>query len=75
MPKSVIDLSYCMKCGCNLQKLESVDPVCDDCKEIVDQKTRSCDEDDTSCCIKDDETELEPDYFEDEDCFYQQEEY
>jgi hypothetical protein len=59
MPKSVIELNYCKKCGCNLTKLDSSDTVCDDCKDVpIASKEHKCDDDDGSCCIKDDETEL-----------------
>ena len=68
MPKSVIELSYCRKCGCNL-KLDSTETLCDDCKDDDRTFDKREVEDDGSCCIKDDETELDPDYFDDDDIY------
>ena len=69
MAKSIIDLNYCKNCGNPLSKLDDCGNLCEDCNgDTTPIKIKE--DDDGSCCIKDDETELEPDYLDDDEgCF------
>jgi len=66
MPKSIIDLNYCKNCGSPLSKLDDCGNLCEDCNGD-NTPIKLKEEDDGSCCIKDDEYELEPEYFDDGD--------
>lgn len=67
MPKSIINSSYCCKCGCLLTFItDDSEIICDDCK---DEPMIMSNKDDDGGVIINDFLEEEIDYFEDDDFF------